>query len=110
MKETQIQMQGVAVSEMCRTYSFEVINVAGDSRHFNVEVSLNLFTQGMLKFQDGPLITREKVIGELARELTGAPADLQLQVAEIDILGYMARHYPRKTESWNRYKPAQPNQ
>ena len=106
MKEAQIQMQGMAVSEVCRIYSFQVIDPAGDSRLLRMEVSLSLFTQGMLKFQDGPLLTREKIISELGRELSGAPANLRLQVSEMDILGYMTRHYPKKTESWNRYKQA----
>jgi hypothetical protein len=102
MKEKQIQMDGVVVSEVCRTYSFQVIDSPLDSRQFIVEVPLQLFIGGLLKFQDGPLITREKLIGELERELPEVPAGVRLEVGERDVISYMERHYPKK--NWNPHK------
>lgn len=103
MKERQIQMEEVMVSEVCRTYSYRVVDFPRDTRRFTVEVPSELFTANFLKFQDGPLITREKLIGELERELPQSPAELQLRLTEKDVIAYMTRHSPRKS-SWNRYK------
>ncbi|HUS09696.1 MAG TPA: hypothetical protein VMZ30_04445 [Pyrinomonadaceae bacterium] len=104
MKEAPIQMEGVEVSEVCRAYTYQVLDAPSNSRRFRVEIPLSLFNTGLLKFQDGPLITREKLISELERELPRVPAALQIQVGERDVITYMERHHPRKSENWNRYK------
>jgi hypothetical protein len=106
MKQHQIQLKSFTVSDRCRTYSYQVIDPSGDTRQFTVEVSLELFRTSPLKFQDGPLITRELLLVELEREAPGLLAHGQLNVSEPDILGYMERHYPPKARTWNHYKPA----
>lgn len=106
MKESQIQLKNFVVSQKCRTYSYQVIDPAGEIRQFTVEVSLDLFRTSPLKFQDGPLISRERLLGELEREAAGLLANGQLQVSEPDIRGYMERHYPPKARTWNAYRPA----
>ena len=103
MKEPHVQLQGVEVSERCRTYSYQVIDTSGDTRHFTVDVSLDLFTTSPLKFQDGPLISRELLLAALEGE---TPAASKLNVSEPDIRGYMERHYPPKQRNWNAYRPA----
>lgn len=104
MKQDQVQFKGMIVSDRCRTYSYEVIGCSGDTRQFTVEVALELFRTSPLKFQDGPLISRERVVGELERGLQGFRLDEHLNVLEPDIVGYMARHYPPKARTWNPYK------
>lgn len=105
MKQQLVQMTGVVVSKRCRTYSFAVIDPSG-TRQFTVAVSLELFGASPLKFQDGPLLTRERLIDELEREASELPASNRLDVSEPDIRGYMERHYPPKARTWNRYKQA----
>src|SRR5689334_18503643 len=103
MKETQqVEMKNMVVSSACRTYSYSVHRPEGAPRDFIVEVPLKLFTNG-LKFQDGPLITRERLLAELAAELTGIPACLQLSINELDIVRYAERHSP-KSSIWNRHR------
>ena len=106
MKGLQIQLKGLVVSERCRTYSFHVIDPSGDTREFRVEVSLDLFTTSPLKFQDGPLISRELLLGTLEGESPGVAAHSRLTVSEPDIRGYMERHYPPKARGWNHFRPA----
>src|SRR5689334_7413328 len=101
MKQNRIELQGMATSQDCRTYSYSVQGVEGEIRNFIVEISLRLFTNE-LKFQDGPLLTRERLISELAAELTGAPVPLRLQINELDILRYADKHYP-KSSIWKRF-------
>jgi len=99
----QVQLKSLKVSERCRTYSYHVIDPSGDTRQFTVEVSLELFRTSPLKFQDGPLISLERLLNELEQEKPGAVANGLLNVSEPDIVGYMERHYPPKARSWNRY-------
>ena len=101
MKQHQIHLMEVVVSDRCRTYSYRVFDSSGDARQFTVEVELELFRTGPLKFQDGPLITSERLLDELARETPSLPANVPLSVSEPDILEYLARHYPPKQRSWN---------
>jgi len=106
MKGQQIQLKGLVVSESCRTYSFQVIDPSGDTRQFIVEVSLDLFTTSPLKFQDGPLISRELLLETLDAETPDGLANSKLTVSEPDIRGYMERHYPPKARTWNHFRPA----
>ena len=104
MKDRQVQMKGLVVSDNCRTYSYHVIDTSGDTRQFSVEVPLNLFTSSPLKFQDGPLITRELLVNALNAETPDVLTNGKLNVSEHDIHGYMERHYPPKSWSWNSYR------
>ena len=106
MKEHQIQQKGLVVADGCRIYSYQVLSPSGDTRQFTVEVSLELFTSSPLKFQDGPLITRERLLDALHSETTTVLASPRLHVSEPDILAYMERHYPPKARSWNHFRPA----
>jgi hypothetical protein len=107
MKQRQIQLTGFVVSATSRTYSFAVIDPSGDTRQFQVDVLLELFSQSPLKFQDGPLITRERLEFELDQETADATANRQLSISEPDIVGYLKRHYPPKARAWNHYKPTE---
>ena len=55
-----IQLEGFTVTSTSRTYNFRVIDEAGESRRFCVQVPLESFRATPLKFQDGPLLTRER--------------------------------------------------
>ena len=95
-----IQMEGFTVSGTARIYNFQVINESGESRQFRVRVPLDSFRTTPLKFQDGPLITRERLQQELELETTDLHAKPQLAVCESDIEAYMAKHYPPKARKW----------
>ena len=96
-----IQLEGFTVSGISRTYNFQVIDEAGESRRFCVQVSLESFRATPLKFQDGPLITRERLLAELDLETQELHAKTHLAVGESDIQAYMARHYPPKVRKWS---------
>src|SRR3989304_9910417 len=103
-----IQMEGFTVSGTSRTYHFRVIDEAGDSRHFRVQVSFESFRATPLKFQDGPLITRERLQQELDSETQELHAKPQLAICESDIQTYMSKHYPPKARKWTpAVKPAE---
>ena len=102
-----IRQTGLIVSETCRTYHYEVSSSSGESgepRQFHVQVSLELFRNSPLKYQDGPLLTREHLEEQLDRETQGTLAGSSLNVTVPDIRGYMERHYPPKARNWNGYK------
>jgi hypothetical protein len=98
--KTLVQMEGFTVSGTARTYSFQVVDEAGESRHFRVLVPLESFRATPLKFQDGPLITRERLQQELDLETEELQAKTHLAICELDIQAYMARHYPPKARKW----------
>jgi hypothetical protein len=98
--KVQIQMEGFTVSGTDRIYNFHVIDEAGESRQFQVEVPLKSFRATPLKFQDGPLITRERLQVELDLETTDLHAETRLAVCESDIRAYMEKHYPPKARKW----------
>jgi hypothetical protein len=95
-----IQLEGFNVSGSDRTYNFHVIDEAGGSRLFCVQVPLESFRATPLKFQDGPLITRERLQQELDLETQERHAKSHLAVGESDIHAYLARHYPPKARKW----------
>jgi hypothetical protein len=95
-----IQMEGFTVSGSARIYSFQVIDEGGESRQFRVQVPLESFRATPLKFQDGPLITRERLQQELDQETAELHAKTQLAVCESDIQAYMEKHYPPKARKW----------
>ena len=95
-----IQLEGFSVSVHSRTYNFQVIDEAGESRRFCVQIPLESFRATPLKFQDGPLITRERLLQELDLETQEAHAKTHLAVGESDIQAYMAKHYPPKARKW----------
>ena len=95
-----IQLQGFTVSATSRSYNFQLIDGAGESRQFCVQVPLESFRATPLKFQDGPLITRERLQQELDRETQELHAESHLAVDESDIQAYMVRHYPPKARKW----------
>jgi hypothetical protein len=106
---TLIQLEGFIVTTTSRTYNFLVIDPSGGSRHFAVRVPLESFRPTRLKFQDGPLITRERLLQELDRETQELRAEALLNVGEPDILIYMERHYPPKARTWQRAVPRPQN-
>ena len=95
-----IQSEGFTVSNTSRTYSFQVTDAPGEYRKFSVEVSLESFQATPLKFQDGPLITRERLVQELDRETEALHAEAHMRIGDPDILQYMERHYPPKARKW----------
>ena len=96
-----VQYEGFSVSTTSRTYNFHVIDAPGESRQFTVNVPLQSFRLTPLKFQDGPLITYERVKEELDRETQESHAAGDLNIGEPDIQGYLARHYPPKARKNN---------
>ena len=95
-----IQLEGFSVSVTARTYNFQVIDEGGGFRRFCVQVPLESFRATPLKFQDGPLITRERLQQELDLETQELQAKSHLAVCESDIQAYMERHYPPKARKW----------
>ncbi len=95
-----IQMEGFIVSATSRTYNFQVTDTPGEFRKFSVEVSLESFQATPLKFQDGPLITRERLEQELDRETEALHAEAHMRIGDPDILQYLGRHYPPKMRTW----------
>lgn len=91
-----IQFEGVDVSVTSRTYNFLVIDAPGQSRHFRVRVSAELFRATALQFQDGPPISFELLQREIDGETSDSHARAQLSIAVTDIDEYLKRHYPPK--------------
>jgi hypothetical protein len=96
-----IQSEGFTVSTTSRTYNFQVIDKPGESRQFSVEVRLESFQATPLKFQDGPLITRERLEQELGMETVESHAEAHMTIGQPDILQYLEKHYPPKARKWN---------
>jgi hypothetical protein len=99
--KVQIQSQGFTVSTSSRTYTFQVIEAPGESREFSVEVPLKSFQATPLKFQDGPLITRERLERALDGETEESHAEAHMRVGDPDILQYLDKHYPPKARKWS---------
>ena len=102
-----IRLKGLVVSATYRTYQYEVLHSSGEAeepRQFHVQVSLDLFKNSPLKYQDGPLITRERLEAQLDGETQDSLARSPLKVTEPDILSYMERHYPPKARNWNGFR------
>ena len=95
-----IQFQGFAVSATDRAYHYVVIDATGETRQFCVTVSLESFRKTPLKFQDGPLITLERLKQELEGETQESHAEARLKIGQPDIVSYMERHYPPKARTW----------
>ena len=87
-----IQYEGVDVSVTSRTYNFLVIDAPGQSRHFRVRVSAELFRATALQFQDGPPISFERLQREIDAETSESHAGSHLSIAETDIQEYLKRH------------------
>ena len=101
-----IQLEGFTVSRSCRTYNFRVTDAPGEFRQFSVHILLEWFRATPLKFQDGPLLTLERLKQELDRETGDAHAQASLNVGKPDIVEYLERHYPPKARNWPRVTPA----
>lgn len=97
----QIQSQGFTVSSTARTYNFQVICAPGESRKFSVEVLLESFQATPLKFQDGPLITHERLQQALEGETKESQVNAHMRIGNPDILHYLDRHYPPKVRKWS---------
>jgi hypothetical protein len=78
-----------------------VIDAPGESRRFSVEVALESFRATPLKFQDGPLLARERVEQELQREALESRAEAHMKIGDPDIVRYIERHYPPKARKWS---------
>jgi len=96
----QIQSQGFTVSSTARTYNFQVIYAPGELRKFSVEVLLESFQATPLKFQDGPLITHERLQQALEGETEESHVKAHMRIGDPDILQYLDRHYPPKVRKW----------
>jgi hypothetical protein len=101
-----IQLEGFTVSRSCRTYNFRVTDAPGEFRQFSVHVLLEWFRATPLKFQDGPLLTLERLKQELDRETGDSHAQASLSVGKPDIVEYLERHYPPKARTWHPVLPA----
>jgi hypothetical protein len=91
-----IQYEICVVSTASRIYNFRVIDAPGQSRQFSVRISSELFRSTLLKYQDGPPISFERLKQEIEGETQAAQAKPHLNIAETDIHEYLERHYPRK--------------
>ena len=94
--QVMIQYDGFTVSRLSRIYNFQVADSASHLRQFSVEVSLQFFHATGLKFQDAPLITRERLEQELEEETDESRAETRMRIADTDILQYLEKHYPPK--------------
>ena len=101
-----IQSEGFTVSDSSRTYNFQVTDAPGEYRRFSVEVLLESFHSTPLKFQDGPLITRERLEQELGRETEVSRAQGPMTIGAMDISQYLERHYPPKMRKWSPHTKA----
>jgi hypothetical protein len=101
-----IQLESYIVSDTARTYYFQVMGEAGTSRKFCVEIPLDNFERTPLRYQDGPLISRERLECELDGEAEGLSAKTHLAIEKADIEEYMTRHYPPKARNWPRVMPS----
>jgi hypothetical protein len=107
MMKQLIRLKGCIVSDAFRTYDYEVVESAGESgeaRQFHVQVSLELFRSTPLKYQDCPLLTRERLEEQLDQETPDSLARSSLHVTQPDIVSYMERHYPPKARNWNSFR------
>jgi len=91
-----IQYEVCVVSTTSRTYNFRVIDGPGQARQFSVKIPSELFRSTLLKYQDGPPISFERLKQEIAGETQELQAKAHLNIAETDIHEFMERHYPRK--------------
>jgi hypothetical protein len=91
-----IQFEGCTISTASRTYNFLVTDAPGQSRSFSVRVPSELFSGALLKFQDGPPISFERLQQEIGGETPELQAKANLNIGETDIQEYLDRHYPRK--------------
>ena len=92
--QVMIQYDGFTVSQLSRIYNFQVTDSPTQNRQFSVEVSLELFHATPLKFQDAPLITRERLEQELEEETDKARAETRMRIGDADISQYLKKHYP----------------
>ncbi len=91
-----IQFEGCTVAAASRTYNFQVVDAPGQSRYFSVQVASELFRAALLKFQDGPPISFERLQREIDRETAESHAEAHLNIGETDIQEYLNRHYSAK--------------
>jgi ActR/RegA family two-component response regulator len=89
-----IQYTGFNAAMNGRIYNFQVLDPAREQRAFTVKIQSDTNHLASLKLQDGPGICFERVEQELGRETAASRADLNLDITELDIRGYMKRHYP----------------
>ena len=94
--QVMIQYDGFTVSRLSRIYNFQVTDSPSQYRYFSVEVSLEFFHATSLKFQDAPLITRERLEQELEEETDESRAETRMRIGDTDISQYLERHYPPK--------------
>ena len=91
-----IQFESCTVSTTSRIYNFRVVDAPGQSRQFSVRVPSELFGTALLRFQDGPPLSFERLQQEIDGETPESHAKVQLNIGEKDIHEYRERHYPRK--------------
>jgi len=91
-----IQYVGFDNAVRSRIYAFHVIDSPLETREFTVKVQAGAFRAGSLKLQDGPGICFERLQRELEIETEESRAEALLNIEEMDIQEYRARHYPRK--------------
>ena len=91
-----IQYVGFNNADTSRTYAFHVIDSPIETREFTVKVQGEAFGADSLKLQDGPGICFERLQRELGMETQESRAEALLNIGEMDIREYRARHYPRK--------------
>jgi hypothetical protein len=89
-----IQYGGFEAVANSRIYNFRVLDVTRAPREFTVRIQSDTNHWASLKLQDGPGICFERLEQELGRETTASSAELNLQISELDIRVYLARHYP----------------
>jgi hypothetical protein len=97
-----IQYVGFDNGVKSRLYAFHVIDSPLETREFTVKVQADVFGTGSLKFQDGPGICFDRLQRELGIETQESRAAVFLNIGELDIQEYRARHYPRK-KTFDRY-------
>jgi hypothetical protein len=100
-----IHYEGFISSVASRTYAFSVVEKSGLSRQFTVLIPSESFRISLLKYQDGPLISFERLQHEIDGETQEALAEGILNVSGQDIAEYMEKYYPKKVyRKWTRPK------
>ena len=91
-----IQYEGFEVEGNFRVYRFQVVDAPGEFRHFTIGIPSVSFRPALLKFQDGPPISFERLKQAIDGETEASRTKAHMKIGEPEIQEYMQRHSPRK--------------
>jgi hypothetical protein len=91
-----IQFLGFEQDLRFRKYSFRVIETLKENREFQLSVETQAVTACKFKLQDIPDLCFSRLKRDLAAETIGEFVALQSLVSEMELIQYIAEHYPAK--------------